>query len=55
MAALESGQMMDYHPDDSILSAYRTIDGVFNSRVDTDYPEAILPHPEPESWVPGKY
>ena len=51
----ELSQMMDYRPDDSILSAYRTIDGVFNSRIDTDYPEAILPHPEPESWVPGKY
>lgn len=35
--------MMASHPDDSHLEAYRTIDGIMNSRVDTDVPEAILP------------
>lgn len=44
----EMAIMMDSHPDDSTLVAYRTIDGIYNNRVDTNRPEANQP------WKPSK-
>ena len=38
----EMARMMASHPDDSHLTAYRTIDGIMNNRIDTNVPEAIL-------------
>lgn len=40
----EMARMMDSHPDDDSLIAYRAMDGIMNNRVDTNVPEAILPH-----------
>lgn len=41
----QMARMMDSHPDDEHLVVYRTIDGIMNSRVGTNVPEAILPQP----------
>lgn len=46
----QMAEIMDTHPDDSRLEAYRTIDGIFNSRVNTNTPDALLPHPEPDHY-----
>lgn len=49
----EMAQLMDSHPDDSRLEAYRTIDEIFNSQIDTNRPEANQPHPDPEYYQPA--
>jgi len=42
----QMADMMESHPDDSTLRAYRALDGIMNSRLDTDVREAILPWSE---------
>ncbi len=46
MSKEEMIRMMDSHPDDDSLMAYRTLDGIMNNRVNTNVPEANLPHAE---------
>jgi len=38
--------MMFQYPDDELI-AYRTVDGIYNSRLDTNLPGAIKPYERP--------
>ena len=40
----EMARMMDSYPDDESLTAYRALDGIMSNKVDTNVPEAIMPH-----------
>jgi len=39
----EMARLMETHPDDSQLVAYRAMDGIMNNRIDTNVPEAVMP------------
>jgi putative SOS response-associated peptidase YedK len=47
----DMSRIMDSYPPDEELTAYRTIDGIMNTRLDTNVPEAILPFSGPDSGL----
>lgn len=51
----EMADLMVYKYPDEKLIAYRTIDNVFNARVDTNVPEAIQPYQRPPVDILGLY
>lgn len=51
LAPAEMARLMDDYPPDEQLSAYRTLDGVMNARVNTNVPEAIQPFSGPNFGI----
>lgn len=58
LSNLNQEEMMDVmafqYPDDQ-LTAYRTVDGIYNAKLDTNIPSAILPYEQPPFSVLDLY